>query len=199
MTIGKKAWAKITQVDKPWLSEEDLEPFYLGDIIMKEKWYDPYIDEQESWLEDLEGDRDDPLTSHIDDPGSTSRKVYHPPGNEWPAVINSTNHTLSIQKISHTDTTIEWECLVRTANAVRFECFSISSPLPLPVVGCFTTTGFWVTDPAHGGKITDASGNFVPELDSLLDLDRLVDELCFITLQILEGRYEGPHRRDVVG
>jgi hypothetical protein len=165
---------------------------------MKEKWYDPYIDEQESWLEDLEGDWDDSLTSHIDDSGGASRKVYHPSSNEWPAVINSTNHTLSIQEISYSKLGVEWKCLVSTADSIRLEHFSVSSPLPLPIVGCFATTGLWVTDPAHGGKITDASGNFVPELSELLDLDRLVDELCFITLQILEGRYEGPHGRDVV-
>jgi hypothetical protein len=184
MIIGKKAFAKMTLVDKPYLDADlDEEEYMLA------CGYDS--------LEDLEGYGDDSLGSHIDDSGSTSAKIHHPSGNEWPAVINSTNHTLSINEISHSDHSIEWECLVRTADAVRLERFSISSPLPLPVVRCFATTGFWVTDPAHGGKITDASGNFVPELDSLLDFDRLVDELCFITIQIMEGRYKGPHRRDI--
>lgn len=148
-------------------------------------------------LENFEPYRNDPGPSHVYYTSRSPTKIYYPTRNEWPAVINSTNHTLSVVQVSHTDTSIEWECLVRTADAVGFERFSISSPLPLPVVRCFTTTGFWVTDPVHGGKITDSLGSFVPELDCLLDLNRLVDELCFITIQIMEGRYKGTHGRYV--
>jgi hypothetical protein len=182
MIIGKKAFAKMTLVDKPYLDADlDEEEYMLA------CGYDS--------LEDLEGYGDDSLGSHIDDSGSTSAKIHHPSGNEWPAVINSTNHTLSINEISHSDHSIEWECLVRTADAVRLERFSISSPLPLPVVRCFTTTvnGFTGTIEDHAGL--DNVGPI--SLTNLLDFDRLVDELCFITIQIMEGRYKGPHRRDI--
>ena len=149
------------------------------------------------FLEALYPDGDDTGSGHIDGPGSPSGKIYNPSGNERSAIINSTDYTLSIIEISHTETSIEWECLMRTGDTVRLESFSISSPLPLPVVACFAVTGFWVTDPVHGGKITDSLGSFVPELDCLLDLNRLVDELCFITIQIMEGTYKGTHGRYV--
>jgi hypothetical protein len=160
-------------------------------IVCEECYNDPYYDP----LENLDIDWDDTTTEHTDDLGSASGKVYYPTGDKWPAVINSTNHTLSVVEISHTDTSVEWECLMSTADAVWLERFSISSPLPLPVVRCFSLTGNYVTDPAHGGKITDASGAFIRELHELLDLATLEDELCFIVVQILEGRYHGAHRR----
>lgn len=154
----------------------------------------------ENDLQYIEGDWDDPSTSHIDLSGSTSGEIYYPPLNEWPAIINSTNHTLSIQEISHTDTSIEWQCLVRTADTVWSENFSISRPLPLPVVRCFIPT---IPEDSplqelntRPGSINTAEGS--NSLGILDNLDTLVDELCFVTIQILEGRYKGPHRRNVV-
>src|SRR5688572_4896176 len=104
LIIGKKAMAKMTLVDKPWLTEEDLETVY--------------------------GDGDDPSASHVDDPGSTSGKIHYPSGNKWTTVVDSANHTLAVVEVSHTDTAIKWECLVRTGDTVRLERFTISSPLP---------------------------------------------------------------------
>lgn len=168
---------------------------------------DPDVLEEFDWekiqqeLEDLQADGDDTLAGHIDDPGSTSGQVYHPASNEWPAVINSANHTLSIKEISHTDVSVEWDCLVSTGNTVRFESFSISSPLPLPVVGCFaySTADGWKDSPEGflAVNLKELGRDVLDTGTTDLELNRLTDELCFITIQILEGRYKGTHGRHV--
>lgn len=141
-------------------------------------------------------DWDDPSIEHPDNSGSTSGQVYNPPSNEWPTVINSTNHTLSIDQISHSQETIEWRCTMRAGNTVWFENFSISSPLPLPVVACFTPV---VSDTASyefstsSGSLNIVRGN--PTLGILHDLNRLVNELSFITAQICESRFVGECQR----
>jgi hypothetical protein len=163
-------------------------------IVCEECYNDPYYDP----LENLDIDWDDTTTEHTDDPSGTSGKIYHPTGDKWPAVINSTNHTLSVVEISHTDTSIEWECLVSTADAVRLERFTISSPLPLPVVRCFAyASGDGWKDSPKGFLAVELKelGRDAFTGDSSASLSDLVDELCFITVQILEGRYHGAHRR----
>lgn len=152
-------------------------------------------------LETLNGDWDDASPEHTDSSGSTTGKIYYPSGDKWPAVINSTNHTLTVTQVSHTDTSVEWECLVSAGNTVRLERFTISSPLPLPVVRCFSTCvtewdrlGF-IAPPEFEKLGTD--GRDREPLHRLDDLATLTDELCFLTIQILEGRYKGAHRWDV--
>lgn len=159
----------------------------------KEKWYDPYLDEMSEWdlLDDLEADGDDTLLSHIDDLGSTSGQIYNPPSDEWPAIINSTNHTLTIQEISHSDFCVEWKCLMRTTDAVWSESFSISSPLPLPVERCFTLESVAFPCAAFPGD----PPTYLDVLTRITNLEGLADELCFVTLQILEGRYNGAYTR----
>ena len=150
--------------------------------------------DEEKFLEALYPDGDDTGSGHIDGPGSPSGKIYNPSGNERSAIINSTNHTLSVVQVSHTETSIEWECLMRTADAVGLESFSISSPLPLPVVGCFSITYRGFVKPGLSRTVNLPADCI---LKDLLDLNRLVDELCFITIQIMEGTYKGTHGRYV--
>lgn len=149
---------------------------------------------REDDLESFDGDWDDTSPGHIDDSSSTSTEVDDTPSNEWSAIINATDHAFTVVNIRYLNTSIEWECFVGTGDTIRFERFTISGTLPLPIVRCFSTEG---TCPIVelGSK---GYGRDVGALVDCLDWTSLIGLIESLTIQILEGTYEGPHRSDII-
>jgi hypothetical protein len=79
----------------------------------------------------------DAAIEHPDLASSTSGKIYDPALDKWTTVINSTDYRFAIVEISYSDTGIEGECLVSTADTVGLVPFTISRLRSLPIVTRF--------------------------------------------------------------